>query len=184
MAGLPCEACQEETIVIPSAQIVEDAGGRVVYRRYRACTNPDCELYLVRRETLEVFAPLRPDAAVLPPYNHNVKTAVKRRLPHRTAPFPIDLVPEEIRRAYESLSSITDDDAAVLELARHLGRIHAGDVRAKLSFSTHLARKSLNRLKDLGLLTKSAVYRCFEPVPGDRIPPHVRLPEHLQRSVS
>ncbi|WP_155300165.1 hypothetical protein [Deinococcus kurensis] len=57
MAGLPCAACQDETVVIPSGVILEDAEGAVAYRRYRVCVNPRCEQYRVRRETLEQYLP-------------------------------------------------------------------------------------------------------------------------------
>lgn len=181
MAGLPCEVCQEEALVIPTARVIEDATGRMVYHRYRTCTNPDCDLYLVRRNTLEVFVPLEPDAPFVPPSNSNLK---KLALPRRTAPFPLELVPEEIRRAHKSQPSITDEESKVLELARYLGQIHLADVQSRLSCTTVKAQKLLNTLTSLGILVHSPAYRCYEPVPADEIPSHIRLPEHLQRSVS
>ncbi|OWL96541.1 hypothetical protein CBQ26_09190 [Deinococcus indicus] len=58
MAALPCDICQEETVVIPSGLILVDAEGAVAYRRYRVCTNPRCERYRVRRESIEQFLPM------------------------------------------------------------------------------------------------------------------------------
>ncbi|GGO24844.1 hypothetical protein [Deinococcus humi] len=57
MAGLPCDTCQEESIVIPSGVILQDEGGATAYRRYRVCINPKCERYCQRRETLEQYLP-------------------------------------------------------------------------------------------------------------------------------
>lgn len=57
MAGLPCDVCQEDTIVIPQGVIGEDADGALVYRRYRVCVNPRCERYRHRRESLEMYLP-------------------------------------------------------------------------------------------------------------------------------
>lgn len=85
MAGLPCEACQEPLAVIPNAAVVTDAADRAIYRRYRTCTNPACELYLMRRETFEVAAPLAPDAPVVSPGLHNLRGL---KLRPRTAPAP------------------------------------------------------------------------------------------------
>ena len=57
MAGLPCDECGEETIVIPSAVVAEDGEGRLIYRRYRVCVNSACPRYRHRRETVEVYLP-------------------------------------------------------------------------------------------------------------------------------
>lgn len=59
MAGLPCDVCQEETIVLPTGteSVGEDADGQLIYRRYRVCINPTCERYRQRRETLEAYLP-------------------------------------------------------------------------------------------------------------------------------
>ena len=57
MAGLPCDTCQEETVVIPSGMILQDDEGATAYRRYRVCINPNCERYCQRRETLEHYLP-------------------------------------------------------------------------------------------------------------------------------
>lgn len=177
MAGLPCEACQEEAIVIPAAQIVEDAGGRLVYRRYRACANPACELYLVRRETLEVFAPLTPDAPFVPTSNANLRKTYGE-LPPRRARFPFELVPEHL------LPTLTKEEITVVELARYLGQISRADVRERLECKLIHAQKLLDHLTYLGILAFSPTHQCFKPVPADEIPSHIRLPEHLQRSAS
>lgn len=57
MAGLPCDTCQEDTVVVPSGIVGEDAAGLLFYRRYRACVNPKCERYRQRRESLEAYLP-------------------------------------------------------------------------------------------------------------------------------
>lgn len=85
MAGLPCEECQEGMFVIPCGTVMSDASGRTVYRRYRVCITPSCSLYLIRRETFEVAAPLRPDAKLLPADKHQL---ARLGLPERTSPLP------------------------------------------------------------------------------------------------
>lgn len=85
MAGLPCEACQESMTVIPLAAVVTDAADRTVYRRYRTCTNPGCDLYLIRRSTFEVVAPLRGSLVLLTPALSNLKSL---HLKPRTSPLP------------------------------------------------------------------------------------------------
>ncbi len=57
MAGLPCDVCQEDTIVIPLGTVGEDAAGILFYRRYRVCVNPNCERYRQRRTSLEAYLP-------------------------------------------------------------------------------------------------------------------------------
>ena len=57
MAGLPCDVCQEESIVIPVGVVGEDAQGTLIYRRYRVCVNPRCEKYRLRRESVEMYLP-------------------------------------------------------------------------------------------------------------------------------
>lgn len=57
MSGLPCDVCQDDTIVIPSGVVLEDSTGATAYRRYRTCINPNCERYCQRRETLEQYLP-------------------------------------------------------------------------------------------------------------------------------
>ena len=57
MAGLPCDACQEETAVVPSGEVGEDAEGQTIYRRYRVCINPHCQNYRHRRESVEFYLP-------------------------------------------------------------------------------------------------------------------------------
>ncbi len=57
MAGLPCDSCGEETVVIPSGIVAEDGEGRLIYRRYRACVNSTCPVYRHRRETVEIYLP-------------------------------------------------------------------------------------------------------------------------------
>lgn len=57
MAGLPCDACQEETVVIPSGVVDLDVDGQTIYRRYRACINPKCSRYRHRRDTVEMYLP-------------------------------------------------------------------------------------------------------------------------------
>lgn len=89
MSGLPCEACQEPTHVIPTGQLLDDANGRVLYRRFRVCTNTACEFYLIRRETLEVAVPLTPNVFIVSPQLNNLGHL---RLPPRTTPPP-DLAP-------------------------------------------------------------------------------------------
>ena len=64
MAGLPCDQCSEETIVITSAIVAEDGEGRLIYRRYRACVNSTCPVYRHRRETVELYLP-QPDDPIL-----------------------------------------------------------------------------------------------------------------------
>lgn len=57
MAGLPCDACQDETIVLPNALVLQDDEAATAYRRFRVCINPNCERYRQRRETLEQYLP-------------------------------------------------------------------------------------------------------------------------------
>lgn len=59
MAGLPCDACQEETIVVPMGTVDVDVDGHTIYRRYRVCINPTCERYRQRRDTVEMYLPDR-----------------------------------------------------------------------------------------------------------------------------
>ena len=68
MSGLPCDVCQEETVVVPQAIILQDDDGATAYRRYRVCINPICERYCIRRETLEQYLP---DSS--PPYRINTR---------------------------------------------------------------------------------------------------------------
>lgn len=112
MAGLPCECCQEEAVVIPAGVIVSDNSGNTIYKRYRTCPNPTCDLYLIRRETFEVFAPLSPDAIIFPANIAMLRKQAKLfNLVNRTAPFPMHLVSEEVLKNY---SSISQDEAGVL----------------------------------------------------------------------
>lgn len=60
MAGLPCEACQEETIVLSNGEPGTDGEGRTIYRRYRVCVNQNCERCGEVVETVEIALP-RPD---------------------------------------------------------------------------------------------------------------------------
>lgn len=85
MTGLPCEACQEPMIVFQSGALVDDANGRVLYRRFRVCANTACKFYLIRRTTLEVVTPLAPQVRVVSPDLDNLK---RLGLPRRTAPLP------------------------------------------------------------------------------------------------
>lgn len=59
MAGLPCDACQEPSLILPTGvdSVGEDVDGQLIYRRYRVCINPTCERYRQRRETLEAYLP-------------------------------------------------------------------------------------------------------------------------------
>lgn len=57
MAGLECDVCMNPTIVIDNGVAETDADGRVTYRRYRVCTNPNCQKFRHRRETVEIFLP-------------------------------------------------------------------------------------------------------------------------------
>ena len=57
MAGLPCDYCAEDTYIIPMGEVLDDADGRTIYRRYRACVNPKCNLYRHRRESWEFLLP-------------------------------------------------------------------------------------------------------------------------------
>ena len=87
MAGLDCDCCFEETRVIPSGELLDDAAGRTVYRRWRVCVQVGCELYLLRRASFEVLAPMTGTVKVIPPYNHMI---AHLNLPARTAPPPPD----------------------------------------------------------------------------------------------
>lgn len=55
MAGLPCDVCQEDTVVLSHGEIGVDADDRLLYRRFRTCNNPNCSKYRLRRATVEVF---------------------------------------------------------------------------------------------------------------------------------
>lgn len=57
MAGLECDKCLQPTRVIDNGKTETDADGRVLYRRYRVCTNPTCPRYKIRRESVEVWLP-------------------------------------------------------------------------------------------------------------------------------
>lgn len=87
MAGLPCDVCQEATTVLSAgcSGIVSDTADRVLFRRYRVCTNPECELYLFKRETFEVATPLAPDASLVSPEHANLRHL---KLRPRTTPAP------------------------------------------------------------------------------------------------
>lgn len=85
MAGLPCEACQEPMTVIPGGVVVTDAAGRAVYRRCRVCVTPGCEMYLLRRATFEVAAPLSPSVEVMRPDYSQIR---RLNLAPRAAPAP------------------------------------------------------------------------------------------------
>lgn len=64
MAGLPCDVCQEDSTVVLNGQSGLDADGVLVYRRWRVCTNPNCERYMHRRETLEHYPEQEPEQEV------------------------------------------------------------------------------------------------------------------------
>lgn len=87
MAALPCEACQESMTVIPTGTdtVTSDSAGRTVFMRYRTCTTPGCEMYLIRRTTYEVAAPVAEPLCVLSPELSNLR---KLGLPPRSIPLP------------------------------------------------------------------------------------------------
>lgn len=55
MSGLPCDACQEPTPVIQTFEPTLDGNGELVKLRWRVCTNPNCEKYMVRRVSVEYY---------------------------------------------------------------------------------------------------------------------------------
>ena len=65
MAGLPCDACGEESLVIPTGEVGEDAEGQTIYRRFRVCINPACTKYRHRRESIEFYLPQTGDPKVM-----------------------------------------------------------------------------------------------------------------------
>ncbi|WP_288482124.1 hypothetical protein [uncultured Deinococcus sp.] len=182
MAGLPCEVCQEEAIVVPSGFIVSDNSGNTIYKRYRVCSNPTCDLYLIRRETFEVFAPLSPDAVIFPANIAMLRKQAKLfNLVNRTAPFPIHLVNEETLKNY---SSIGQNEIEVLTYARQREFFYISDLAKEMKLSYYQAHNRIQKLVSLGLVGKSSVYRAYAAVPDHLIPDHVYLPPELQRSAS
>lgn len=83
MAGLPCEACQEPMAVLQTAGPIEDLGGRVVLPRERVCVTPDCEFYLIRRQSAEVLLPCTDPPERLSLENKRVYRAVMSLLARR-----------------------------------------------------------------------------------------------------
>lgn len=183
MAGLPCSVCQEEAVVIPNAVIVTDDAGNTIYRRFRTCVNPDCEVYLIRRETFEVFAPLLPDSVIFPAKMANLRQMVRLgRLPERSAPFPMHLVTKETLKNH---TSIDRSEALILAYARTKEFFYITDIQEEFGLFTHQrALSCIRKLESLGLIGKSSVHRAYAAVPAHLIPDRVYLPPELQRSAS
>jgi len=81
MAGLPCDACQEETVVL-NGEAGQDGDGANMYRRYRVCINPTCERYMLRRESAEIFLEVENEIRYRP--------ADVKRILRATGPQPAD----------------------------------------------------------------------------------------------
>lgn len=55
MAGLPCDACQEPVPVVQVFDAALDGDGELIKVRWRVCTNPKCEKYMLRRVSVEYY---------------------------------------------------------------------------------------------------------------------------------
>lgn len=74
-------------VVVPRGTdcVTVDSTGRNVFVRYRVCVTPECEMYLLRQETLEIIAPTGGQYRVLTPDHTSVQ---RLGLPPRSAPLP------------------------------------------------------------------------------------------------
>ncbi|WP_288432673.1 hypothetical protein [uncultured Deinococcus sp.] len=182
MASLPCEACQEETTVIPTGIILEDSMGALACRRFRVCTTPECELYLIRRESLEQFLPISPDMWIMNASHGQLSK--NREIADRVAPFPFHLVPETYWEKISKHPPFSSDEQRVVKLAALHRFLTADLVEAELQIPLKEAKSILLRLWRIGIFRKGASFLIFELIPNKYLPANIRLLTELQRSAS
>lgn len=181
MSSLPCEACQEETVVIPSGIIIEDSTGAIAYRRFRTCLTPECDLYLVRRETFEQFLPISPDTMIMD--SSNLQLSKNREIVDRVNPFPFHLVPEVYWNKISEYPLSLRERRIILLATQHRF-VDMSLIQRELQISLSTAKPILLKLWRMGIFRKSTRFLLFELIPIKYLPANIRLLPELQRSAS
>lgn len=182
MASLPCEACQEATTVIPGGIIIEYSSGALAYSRFRTCMTLGCDLYLIRRETLEQFLPVSPKLTVMT--SDNLQLSKNGKFADRISPFPYHLVSQAFWEKLSELPDLSSNARRTIWLAAKHSFVDPSLVSREIQISPSKADKLLKKLWQLGILRKAARFALYELIPVKYLPANIRPSPDLQRNAS